>query len=498
MQVTRIPPVAGLTARTRQRVLLVVADQYTVIAAGVVLDELRMQTDEGRRANEVVVEEGHLVATTGLTIRAVLVRILRFEQLAVDRPHHVLPTRQVRDDIERDVVIRDGTALAVDQAFVVVDRLLRPGLVEDRLAGARVDELSAGRLGLRGHLVVQGRLDAVAGFGAQHQRFDRRSVLELDRATGRPEVLVGLTVLLEPLAAVVDPVLRIRFGGGIVGTFRPVRRFAGDEAWLEVFQQHVHHRGRVVERASATGGGDSRHVSSRHHRATPVVDQRTAVRIWKNTGSEGHREGIFYRLIRHYVHIQVVRQRVVGEHREHVELLHRRVLRADAIEIALVREARVVTHRIARQFVQVAAVLAVAAEDAPGAEPHAGPRGVVGVQIVHRVAALLRIRVDRDLQAELLRDPGRLEVAPARVAGASESGAVGQPLHAVHRGLVLFFRRADLDLDLYLVILESAHDRGDRVAGPAVAVDAVTVAALAVGCWRTVAGRHIAEAGVEL
>ncbi len=69
----------------------------------------------------------------------------------------------------------------------------------------------------------------------------------------------------------------------------------------------------------------------------------------------------------------------------------------------------------------------------------------------------------------------RLEVAPARVGRAAEAGTVRQPLDAVDRRLVLLFRCADLDLDLHLVALVRTHDRGERIAGPPIAVDEVSV-----------------------
>ncbi len=92
----------------------------------------------------------------------------------------------------------------------------------------------------------------------------------------------------------------------------------------------------------------------------------------------------------------------------------------------------------------------------------------------------------------------RLEVTPAGVRRAAEAGAVGQPLHAVHGRLVLLLGGADLDLDLDVVTLVGTHDRRDRVTAPAVAVDAVAGVALAVRRRGPVAGRHVAEAGVQL
>ena len=88
----------------------------------------------------------------------------------------------------------------------------------------------------------------------------------------------------------------------------------------------------------------------------------------------------------------------------------------------------------------------------------------------------------------------RLEVAPAGVRRCAEARAVRQPLQAVEAGLVLFFGRADLDLDLDLVMLVSTHDRGERVTSLAVAVDAITCAGAIP--WRWI--RRVAKGRIEL
>ncbi len=154
--------------------------------------------------------------------------------------------------------------------------------------------------------------------------------------------------------------------------------------------------------------------------------------------------------------------------------MHRRSgVRADARELVLVDDPDSRALRIVRQLEQVLLLVLIGTQYAPRTAPDTVTRRVGGVQVIRRVVRCLRVFRDRHLQAELLRDTVRLEVPPAGVGRPAEAGAVGQPLEAMDRGLVLLFGRTDLDLDLHVVVHVGAHGRGERVAVPAVAVDAV-------------------------
>ena len=208
-----------------------------------------------------------------------------------------------------------------------------------------------------GQAVVQHDLHAVAGVHTQHQR--------LDRNTGQ------------------------QFAGGI-----------------EVTRHHVHHRGRVVQRADLV---DRDALRMACHRGCALIEDQRAVTRQRATRVQGFdartrhcfsigRAGAQHREARGCDgHAGDARQREVGGHRGDVEGLGRRTERADAFVAGLERSTVERLHRahIVRQGEQVGAFGVVVAHDAPVAVPDAVLERVHHVEVVGHAAALAEVHEHR-------------------------------------------------------------------------------------------------------
>ena len=157
------------------------------------------------------------------------------------------------------------------------------------------------------------------------------------------------------------------------------------------------------------------------------------------------------------------RQRILGQYRREVILLHRCRLRADAAEVPCVG-LRYLARQVIRQRFQIAwRVRLVAAQDTPGTGDPAVQARVDVVGIVGLATGLVLVRQDRRAERELFRNASRLCVAPAGVLGLTEACSRLQPLQTVDADRVLLLVGAGLHLDVHAVALEGAHHWRERI-----------------------------------